>query len=518
MKMVGSRFPCEDRSSLHCVPPSPDVLAMLHMDYRRSSQFKRKSFADYLRSVGYIDPAEDTVGMDDSVMFRATAAGPELIDIPSQPVTGVVRVKVLLVDFPDRVGQILPKHYEDMLFSDGIYPTGSMRDYYKEVSLGKVKIAGSVHGWLRMPQLYSYYTNGESGIKRASYPHNAQRLAEDAVKEALAQNVPFESSLDKFNLDIVTALFIVHAGRGAEVMPPSQRGREIWSHKWDFRTAVNVGPNLDATIYLTVPADCKVGVCAHELGHLAFQWQDFYDPNYETNGEWDGSGTWDLMAGGSYNGSGARPAHPACLHKMQHGWIPSTRVVKSRSITIKPYSPTYGRAYKIVSPAFGPKRYLLLENRKRVGFDASLNGEGLLVWRVDEDGLQEALDTAGLSLIQADGKNNLNDPDDWNQGDAGDPFPGSSQRHSLLDTGAISTSFSDQRSGIELNDIDVDVNGTVRLNVKFKPVAPTPAPSSTPASASKRGITKPSAKPVAKKTQAKPGGRKASAKKSSLAI
>jgi transposase len=31
--------------------------------------------------------------------------------------------------------------------------------------------------------------------------------------------------------------------------------------------------------YLTFPEDCKMGVCAHELGHLAFQWEDFYDPN-----------------------------------------------------------------------------------------------------------------------------------------------------------------------------------------------------------------------------------------------
>ena len=91
---------------------------------------------------------------------------------------------------------------------------------YTEVALGKVDITGSVHGWLRMPQPYNFYTNKNSGTDEDDYPNNAQRLAEDAVAEALNQNVPFESDLDKLGQGVVTALFIVHAGRGAEEMAP----------------------------------------------------------------------------------------------------------------------------------------------------------------------------------------------------------------------------------------------------------------------------------------------------------
>lgn len=461
-------------TSLRPVPPSPEVMSMLYMDYRRSGAYKKMSFRKYLESIGYVDPSVDVVGMDDRARFRATAAGPELIDVPTQPVTGTVRVKVLLVDFSDRTSSLPAQHYEDLLFSKDVHPTGSMRDFYKEASLGKVDITGSVHGWFRMPQPYTYYTNGESGTRWASYPHNAPRLAEDAVNVALQNGVTFEPQLDKFNQGIVTALFIVHAGRGAEVMPPSVRGHEIWSHKWMLRTPVQVGPNLAATIYLVVPNDCKVGVCAHELGHLAFQWQDFYDPNYDEDGkEWDGSGLWDLMAGGSYNGGGARPSHPAGLHKLQHGWIKSTTVKKTRSITLKPYTVKYGRVYKLVSPSFKPKQYLLLENRKRTGFDFNLPGEGLLIWRVDESGEQEAPDTPGLYLVQADGRNNLEDPNDWNQGDAGDPFPGSANVVQLKDAGSISTSFPGVRSGITLSNIRFDpATGVARLHAKFSAVGP----------------------------------------------
>src|SRR6185295_2280642 len=172
----------------------------------------------------------------------------------------------------------------------------------------------SAHGWLRMPQHYSYYVNNHSGT--GNYPHNAQRLAEHALTAALHEHVPFPVDLDKFGTGNITGLFIVHAGPGAESMTSVQQQKlNIWSHKADLHSPVLVANGLNATNYLTVPENCRMGVCAHELGHLAFQWDDFYDPNYDQDGsEWDGAGNWDLMSGGSWNDGGNTPAHPAGLH------------------------------------------------------------------------------------------------------------------------------------------------------------------------------------------------------------
>lgn len=445
-------------------------MALLYDEYLRVGREQGLTFKQYLAVIGYTNPAENFRGMDDAATFRRDDNGLALISIPEQPVRGQLRIKVLLIDFTDREGTLPVSHYERLLFSKGTHPTGSLRDYYQEVSLGQVDVTGSIHGWLRMPQPYSFYTNGESGTEWQSYPRNAPRMAEDAVNIALGAGVSFEPELDLLGQGIVTALFIVHAGLGAEGLHPSIRGNHIWSHKWIIRQPIEVGPNLTASTYLTVPNDAKVGVCAHELGHLAFQWEDFYDPNYDEDGkEWDGSGSWDLMAGGSYNGSGARPAHPAGLHKTQHGWVEVEDIRSSRQLSLAPYSATSGKVVKLVSPVYRAGQYLLLENRRKQGFDSDLPGEGLLVWRVDETKQMFAPEKPALLLIQADGRHQLQNPSDWNTGDAGDPFPGNSDRDELSDRGDISTSFPDgEDSGISLQNIQRDpFSGVVSLDIVF---------------------------------------------------
>ena len=458
------------KNKLHRVPPSPEVMAQLYADYLRIAQDRGITFAQYLISIGYTNPAEDMHGMDDAAVTRSGEYGLELIAIPDKPIQGQLRIKVLLIDFPDKPGTLPVSHYQQLLFSKDTHPTGSMRDYFREVTLDKVDINGSVHGWLRMPNDYAFYANGESGTEWQSYPRNAPRMAEDAVTAAKQSGVEFPADLDVLNDGTITALFIIHAGLGAETLNPTIRGNHIWSHKWMMRHPVEVGNNLYASTYLTVPNDCKVGVCAHELGHLAFQWEDFYDPNYDEDGkEWDGSGSWDLMAGGSYNGNGNRPCHPAGLHKTQHNWITVKEVTSSGQFDLQPYTATSGEILKLVSPKYRSGQYLLLENRTKSGFDSDLPGEGLLVWKVDEAADMFAPEKPALLLVQADGRRQLQTPNDWNTGDAGDPFPGSSNRTDLTERGTISTSFPDgEDSGINLKNIQRDPDsGIISLQVEF---------------------------------------------------
>jgi immune inhibitor A len=72
--------------------------------------------------------------------------------------------------------------------------------------------------------------------------------------------------------------------------------------------------------FLTIPEDTKLGVCAHEIGHLVFGWPDLCD----VSGKSRGIGAWCLMSRGSWgavgNGaSGTTPCHPSAWCKLDQG-------------------------------------------------------------------------------------------------------------------------------------------------------------------------------------------------------
>jgi immune inhibitor A len=460
-------------NKLHKVSPSPEATERLYREFVDSGKPLDLTFHQFLEVNGFANHSEHVHGMDDGIRVGAAGEGPDLIRVPPVKVQGSLKVLVLLVDFSDQEGTRPISYYEKLLFSKSLSGTGSMRDYYREVSLNKVNVSGSVHGWFRMPRPYSYYHNNESGTGEHSYPRNSQRMAEHAVQAAVDAGVNFDPKLDLSGDGGINALFIVHAGYGAEKfdLRDKRKLENIWSHKWVLREPINVGNNLKATTYLTVPQAASVGLCAHELGHLAFQWEDFYDPNYGRDGKaWDGSGVWDLMAGGSWNGGGSSPAHPAALHKIQHDWVELELVKTSSHLTLEPYTPTSGKVIKIVSKKYSPSQYLLLENRTKQGFDSQLPGEGLLVWRVDENKQQFAPEKPALYLIQADGRHELARVGDLNAGDRGDPFPGDSGITYLNDSGHISTTFPDgDDSGVFLKNITRDpVSGVIDLEVEIE--------------------------------------------------
>jgi hypothetical protein len=62
-----------------------------------------------------------------------------------------------------------------------------------------------------------------------------------------------------------------------------------------------------------------------------------------------------------------------------------------------------------------------------------------------------------MVLLQADGRHEMDTPNAFNDGDAGDPFPGTANIVKLGDDGRSSTSFpGSDRSGIELTKISAD--------------------------------------------------------------
>ena len=331
------------------------------------------------------------------------------------PTTGAPKVLALMVDFSDNVGTQPQSHFQDMLFSDSTYSTGSLRDYYDEVSGGLLQIQGDAEGgggWYRVPETYAYYVDNQEGM--GTYPKNSQGLVEDLVGVADA-DVDF-SQYDNDGDGYVDGLIVIYAGDAGDTT-------QIWPHAWAVPTPV-LADGVYVYSYCVNPETWNMGVYCHEYGHV-LGLPDLYDYGYESAGV----GDWCLMASGGYGNDLQTPTHICGWGKQEMGWLtPIDVVTNSSGITLSPVE-TSQQVLKIAASSTNTDEYLLVENRKKTGFDAYLPDEGLAIWHIDDlmtsnddewyPGLPE--DTHyHVALEQSDGQWDLEHYN--NSGDTGDLY------------------------------------------------------------------------------------------------
>jgi immune inhibitor A len=411
-----------------------------------------------------IPPDEFAAGTSPSIIRSAAAR-------IAAPLRGIVRVIVVLVDFSDKHMTQTQQHYQDLFFALG-KPKKSVREYYRDVTHGLIDLQGDVVGPLRLPQTLKSYAHGASGMGRAS--PNAQTMAFDAVSAAdpTVDFTPYDNDGNGF----VDAFIVIHAGAGAEVTGNQD---DIWSHKWVLAGGARAVDHTKIYAYLTVPEDCKIGVCAHELGHLLFGFPDLYD----TDSSSEGIGNWCLMAAGSWGGGGDVPVHPSAWCKANQGWATVNTVNTNAAITMTDVK-TSNTVHRLWKNGTGGNEYFLLENRQQTGFDASLPSGGLLIWHVD-DAQQTNTDENHykVALMQADGKRDLEH--NVNRGDAGDPYPGASNNRTFNATSnPNSKSYGNSDSCVAVTGISASgPSMTMQIQVKCPAVHPAPSAAATRATA-----------------------------------
>ncbi len=316
---------------------------------------------------------------------------------------------------------------------DGPWTTGTMREYYEEISFDQFHLDGTVYGW---------YT---STLTQAYVVGNSQGFGPDAHLGAffveLLDAADPESDFGQYDNDgpdglpnsgdddgIVDAMFFIHDGMGGET-----GAANIWSHSsnmifllggYPYVTEdpsanggyITVGPYIVQPSINSSSTIIEIGVFCHEYGH-ALGLPDLYDTDYSSQG----IGVWGLMGGGSWN-TPSKPAHMICWSRYKLGWI--TPIEVSTWLHDQPITAieTTGQAYKLWTNGVYGSQYFMVENRQRYGADVNLQGEGLLIWHVHESAQQSNENHPKVDLEEADGYDNLYH--NTNSGDAGDPFPG----------------------------------------------------------------------------------------------
>jgi len=300
---------------------------------------------------------------------RRAESQPSGSNTPRWRSSGVYRLAVVCVEFPDvkHNSKITNEDWQQALFSEGTYldqrnvtgqPVfGSLRDYYLEQSVGGLQIEGKIFDWIEVTKKRDDYAPGTG-------TSNKTLLLREALDLLMKRDG--NQVLNDFD-----GLFFLYAGARAR----SSRGGLYWPHKgnlthankrWNYFISPEGGPRKS-----------NISVICHEFGHMLGLPDLYARPE---NPDSMGASVWCAMSNQLGNG---RPQHFSAWCKERLGWLKPVVIDPTvpQKLILAPVENNPRECFKVLVRPDGSE-YLLLENRRRVGFDQGLPGEGLLIWRV----------------------------------------------------------------------------------------------------------------------------------------
>lgn len=456
------------------------------------------------RSLGVQRHLRDSGELRQAEALREEAAGLDAGGAREATSLGTAPTLVMLVRFVDRAEQTTTAHWHERLFG----PTGSVADYYHEVSGGRFDVVPAaetsgvpgdgVVGWISLPTPHPD-TAGQVGSVEA-------RVLVASVLRATDAFVDFGAYDTRAPIGQITPdeLHLVMVPAGNEAADGCD-GPTIWAHRGslsDDDVDGAVPPVLDGVIVgdgsteggyvMASEMGCdaggtypqSIGILAHELGHdLGFL--DLYD----VDGSSAGVDQWSLM--GQHRGqlpgepSGTHPPHVDPFHKWFAGWVAPTQVATPQGVALDQVE-TSGQVAQIRDNPGGVDvgflhrdqargEYFLVENREPIGYDVALPGCGLLIWHIDESSFGNGDESRRLVDLEEAGE--AGNPD-GGYADDSDPWPGSGGA-TLFDT----TSTPDSRSndgrptGVSVRTVDVGCAPVMHADIDpGGGVSPSPPP------------------------------------------
>ena len=280
------------------------------------------------------------------------------------------RLAVVPVGFSDvkHNPKITARDWSESLFSVGTYANrtnatgqavfGSVNDYYREMSGGAFRFEGKI------------FDSVQVGKKRDDYlPGTLMATKTAFFTEALDALLARDGTNTLANFDGLLFLF------AGDRVPQVSRGSLFWPHRGNTRY------HGKQWAYVICPEGgqfmSSVSLFGHEFGHL-LGLPDLYarPENPGSVGLW----VWCAM---SNQITGGRPQHVCAWCKEQLGWLRPAVIdpAVKQKLVLGPVEGSTNECFKVLARSDGSE-YFLLENRRRKGFDQSLPGEGLLIWRV----------------------------------------------------------------------------------------------------------------------------------------
>ena len=302
---------------------------------------------------------------------------------------GSRHIPVFLVEFPDKPFSIEApaESFNAMLNQTGYSAnggTGSVQDYFLDNSHGAFQPIFDVYGPVMLPHEMAYYGKD---VK------DSDKQPELALFDAcviLADQVDF-SIYDADGDGYVDMTLFYYAGYSQAEGAGSDA---IWPHQWTVQgssssearnTSFN-GKKL-GNYFCTAELrgnkgtnQCGIGPTCHEFSH-SLGLPDFYDTDYEDNGECSGPSDFSLMDGGCYLNESRTPPYLNAEERILLEWMTEKDVKEIPNGAVSFPSIKENTAYMCYTGTDG--EYFLFECRDGSGWDIYLP-QGMVVYHVDK--------------------------------------------------------------------------------------------------------------------------------------
>jgi M6 family metalloprotease-like protein len=390
--------------------------------------------------------------------LRAARSADILPAPPQRTTVGDFVGLCLLVQFPDVAGTISRdevERYCNRPNYNGFGNNGSVFDYYRDVSNGKLNFTHVVAPYYTAKNKREYYTN-------PAIPYGTR--AQELIREALAfhSNNHFDfSRLTADDSQFIYATSVFYAGTRINGWSEG-----LWPHAHHLNSAVELAPGRSAFDYqiTDMTNELKLGTFCHELGHLLCDFPDLYDKKPFKS---SAIGAYCLMCAGG-NADQKNPTQISAYLKHAAGWIDNlTDMEPGTQIELRADQNDFAVFRKNAA------EYFIIENRAKVRRDGALPDQGLAIWHVDElgDNSNEDMKPSKhfeCSLKQADGKNNLEKGQ--GQGDDGDLYHAGHKDEFSDETKPSSRWWDGTSSGLHVRGIS-DTGIKMSFSVAPKPIS-----------------------------------------------